>query len=197
GGAISLDKLVEVSHSEARAKSHFRINGLNSIYVYITADELANQLELASAIERETERLRAAMPQGYSIEKSFDSTENIREELDRIYFRSGLTVLILLLFVGLVSLSIRYVALITISLAINLAVAAGFYYLAGIEIQLYSLAGITISLNLIIDNLIVMTDHFTRHRDRRAFTSILAATLTTIGALSVVFFLDDTTRLSL
>ena len=197
GGSISLDKLVEVSHSEARAKSHFRINGLNSIYVYITADELANQLELASAIERETERLRASMPQGYSIEKSFDSTENIREELDRIYFRSGLTVLILLLFVGLVSLSIRYVALITISLAINLAVAAGFYYLAGIEIQLYSLAGITISLNLIIDNLIVMTDHFTRHRDRRAFTSILAATLTTIGALSVVFFLDDTTRLSL
>lgn len=197
GGFISLDKLVEVSHSEARAKSHFRINGLNSIYVYITADELANQLELASGIEREIDRFKATMPQGYSMEKAFDSTESIREELNRIYFRSGLTVLILLLFVGLVSLSLRYVALIMTSLAINLAVAIGFYYLAGIEIQLYSLAGITISLNLIIDNLIVMTDHFTRHRDRRAFTSILAATLTTIGALSVVFFLDDSTRLSL
>ena len=197
GGSISLDKLVEVSHSEARAKSHFRINGLNSIYVYITADELANQLDLADAIEKEIDRLRTTMPQGYSLEKTFDSTENIREELDKIYFRSGLTVLILLLFVGLASLSIRYVALITISLAINIAVAPGLYYLAGTEIQLYSLAGITISLNLIIDNLIVMTDHFTRHRDRRAFTSILAATLTTIGALSVVFFLDERTRLSL
>ena len=79
----------------------------------------------------------------------------------------------------------------------NLAVAAVFYYLTGIEIQLYSLAGITISLNLIIDNLIVMTDHYTRRRDLGVFTAILAATLTTIGALSVVYFMDERTRLSL
>lgn len=197
GGYVGLDKLVEAIHSEARAKNHFRINGLNSIYVYISAEETANQLELANRIEDEIAGFKTTVPQGYMISKAFDSTENIREELDKIYFRTGLTVVILLLFVALVSLSLRYVLLITISLAINLAVAVGFYWLAGIEIQLYSLAGITISLNLIIDNLIVMTDHFTRHRDRSAFTSILAATLTTIGALSVVFFLDERTRLSL
>ncbi len=105
--------------------------------------------------------------------------------------------LILLLFVALVSFSIRYVLLITIGLAINLAVAVMLYYLTKIEIQLYSLAGITISLNLIIDNLIVMADHYTRRRNLGAFTSILAATLTTVGALSVVFFMDEKTRLSL
>lgn len=42
-----------------------------------------------------------------------------------------------------------------------------------------------------------MTDHYTRRHNLRAFTSILAATLTTIGALSVVFFMDERTRLSL
>ena len=197
GLSVTLDKLVSVIHTEAAPKSHFRINGLNSIYVNITSEEDANQLTLAEEIRTAVSRFETVMPEGYMIDLSYDATESIRGELDKIYFRTGLTVLILLLFVGLVTLNFRYVLMITIGLTINLAVAAVFYYLAHIEIQLYTLAGITISLNLVIDNLIVMADHYTRRRNLRAFTAILAATITTIGALSVVYFMDEKTRLSL
>lgn len=194
---VTLDKIVTVSHEEANPTGYFRINGLNSVYVNITSEENANQLRLAEEIRTVLQSFSTSMPQGYMIETAYDATEEISSELDKIYFRTGLTVLILLIFVGLVSLNLRYVLLITIGLAINLAVAVVFYYLSGIEIQLYSLAGITISLNLIIDNLIVMADHYTRRRNLRAFTAILAATLTTVGALSIVFFMDEKTRLSL
>ena len=197
GTIISLDKIAETTHEEAEPTGYFRINGLNSIYVNITADEYANQLNVAKEIRESLSEFLRSMPQGYMVDTAYDATEEIHKELDKIYFRTGLTVLILLLFVALVSLSIRYVLLITIGLTVNLSIAIGFYYLAGIEIQLYSLAGITISLNLIIDNLIVMADHYSRQRNLKVFTAILAATLTTVGALSVVFFLDDATRLSL
>ena len=197
GGAITLDKIVTVTYEESDPTGYFRINGLNSIYVNITSEDDANQLKVSEDIKKETGAFEKSMPAGYSVDTVYDATEEIRDELDKIYFRTGLTVLILLLFVALVSFSIRYVLLITIGLAINLAVAVVFYYFAKIEIQLYSLAGITISLNLIIDNLIVMADHYTRRHNLGAFTSILAATLTTVGALSVVFFMDEQTRLSL
>ena len=197
GNIISLDKITETTHEEAEPTGYFRINGLNSIYVNITADEYANQLNVAKEIRESLSEFIRNMPQGYMIDTAYDATDEIHKELDKIYFRTGLTIIILLLFVALVSLSFRYVLLIIIGLTVNLAIAIGFYYLAGIEIQLYSLAGITISLNLIIDNLIVMTDHYTRQRNLRVFTAIMAATLTTVGALSVVFFLDDATRLSL
>lgn len=82
-------------------------------------------------------------------------------------------------------------------LSVNIAVAAILYYAFGLEIQLYSLAGITISLNLVIDNIIVMTDHILRRRNLKAFMSVLAATLTTIGALVIIFFLDEKIRLNL
>lgn len=36
-----------------------------------------------------------------------------------------------------------------------------------------------------------------RRRDRKAFMSILAATLTTMGALVIIFFLDEKIRLNL
>lgn len=197
GSSVSLDKLVTVIHSESAPRSYFRINGLNSVYVNITSEDNANQLALSLMIRNAVENFGQSMPEGYVINSAYDATESIRSELDKIYFRTGLTVLILLLFVGLVTLSLRYVLLITIGLSVNLAVAVVFYYLSHIEIQLYSLAGITISLNLVIDNLIVMADHYTRRHNRIAFTAILAATVTTVGALSVVYFMDEKTRLSL
>lgn len=99
-----------------------------------------------------------------------------------------MTVAILLLFVLLITFSPKYLFLIVISLAVNMAIAVILYYAFGLEMQLYSLAGITVSLNLVIDNTIVMSDHYLRRRDRKAFMSILAATLTTMGALVIIFF---------
>ena len=81
-----------------------------------------------------------------------------------------------LLFVLLITRNVRYLFLIIISLSINLCIAVILYYLLGLEMQLYSLAGITISLSLVIDNTIVMTDHIRHHHDRKAFMSNLAAT---------------------
>ena len=63
--------------------------------------------------------------------------------------------------------------------------------------QLYSLAGVTISLSLVIDNTIVMTEHIRNRHNRKAILSILAATLTTMGALVIIFFLDEKIRLNL
>lgn len=197
GTLIPLDKLIRLTHREEEPTSYFRINGLNSIYLSITAEETANQLALAEQIRTVMAEVQRDMPAGYEVHTSYDATEYISKELDTIYFRTGITVLILLLFVALITRNLRYLFLIVTSLSVNIAVAAIFYYLCGLEIQLYSLAGITISLNLVIDNTIVMTDHILRRRNLKAFMSVLAATLTTIGALVIIFFLDDKIRLNL
>lgn len=197
GTIVTLDKLVTLHHVEAQPTSYFRINGLNTVYMYLTAEETANQLELSAEVKRCMAALQARMPAGYEVHASYDATEYIHKELDKIYFRTGLTLLILLLFVALITWNLRYLFLIVASLTVNLAVAVMFYYLCGLEMQLYSLAGITISLNLVIDNTIVMTDHLLHRRNLKAFLAVLAATLTTVGALVMIFFLDESVRLNL
>ena len=197
GTMVTLDKLIKVKHVEERPQSYYRINGLNSIYLYVTAEETANQLKLSSEVKGVMGELQQKMPPGYEVHISYDATEYIQKELDKIYFRTGLTVLILLLFVALITRNLRYLFLIVASLAVNISVAVIFYYAFGLEMQLYSLAGITISLNLVIDNTIVMTDHILHRRNLKAFVSVLAATLTTIGALVIIFFLDEKIRLNL
>ena len=197
GTMVTLDKLIKVRHVEERPQSYYRINGLNSVYLYITAEETANQLKLSGEVKHLMGELQQKMPPGYEVHISYDATEYIQKELDKIYFRTGLTVLILLLFVALITWNLRYLFLIVTSLAVNISVAVILYYAFGLEMQLYSLAGITISLNLVIDNTIVMTDHILHRRNLKAFVSVLAATLTTIGALVIIFFLDAKIRLNL
>ena len=99
GTPIRLDQLVKVVHNEQQPQSHYRINGLNSIYLSLTAEESANQLRLSNQVHEAMREIRQTLPTGYEVHNSYDATEYINAELNKIYLRSGLTVIILLLFV--------------------------------------------------------------------------------------------------
>ncbi len=197
GETFRLDRLLKMKRVAQAARSHYRINGLNSIYLSITAEETANQLNLSKEIKQIMQQVEQELPFGYELHQSYDATEYIKDELDKIYIRSGLTILILLIFVFVITRNLRYLFLIIVSLVVNLSIAVILYYFFNLEIQLYSLAGITISLSLIIDNTIIMTDHLMHRSNRKVFLPTLAATLTTVGALSVIFFLEEKIRLNL
>ncbi|MBM3421403.1 MAG: efflux RND transporter permease subunit, partial [Bacteroidetes bacterium] len=137
------------------------------------------------------------LPAGYSLRKSADSTTELKKEIDKIFYRTVFSVVLLLLFVLAISRQFRYLLVITISLVANLAIAFIFYYLFRLELHLYSLAGITVSFGIIIDNTIVMVDHLRHQGNKKVFLAILAATLTTVGALSVIFFMGEATRVML
>ena len=132
GEVISLSKLIKVTREEEMPQSYYRINGLNSIYLSIIADESANQLKLAAQVKEEIERMQVSLPPGYEIHTSYDATEYIQTELDKIYVRTGLTVLILLLFVLLIMRNLRYLLLIVMSLSVNILIAVILYYLLGL-----------------------------------------------------------------
>lgn len=194
---ISLDRLAVMKHLQARPDSYYRVNGLNSIYIELQANDNANQLTLQEECVNRIDMLKKNLPAGYELHKAYDATEYIQDELDKIYLRSGLTIIILLLFIAITTFNGRSVLVVTCSLVCNLAIAVIIYYVLGVELQIYSLAGITISLNLIIDNTIIMYDHWKREHNLSAILPIIAATLTTIGALSIVFFLDDKLKMNL
>jgi multidrug efflux pump subunit AcrB len=194
GTILYLNQLVETTYEEEEASSAFRINGLNSIYLSVTAEETANQLTLSKQVQDLLASYKKILPAGYELHLQYDAAEYLQAEMDKIYFRSGLTVLLLLCFVFLVYRNLKYSLLILFSLLANIAIAAIFYSLFQLEMQLFSLAGLTISLTLIIDNTIIMADQILKQRNKKAFLAILTATLTSIGALTVILFMDEAVR---
>ncbi len=197
GRIIKLSDVATIKLKEKPPTSYYRINGKNTINLVIYAAQGENQLKLSGEIHDQLEIIRGKLPFGYSVLVASDSTEYIHEELNKIGLRTLFSLVILLLFVLIVSRSFRVLAILSISLIANLLIACVFYYILKVEIHIYSLAGITVSFGIIIDNSILMVTHLQKQKGLRVFISLLAATLTTLGALSVVFFLKENQKVLL
>jgi len=197
GRIVKLSDVATIKLKEKPPTSYYRINGKNTINLVVYASQGENQVKLANNVHEQLVNIQSELPKGYSVQVASDSTEFIRDELSKIGLRTLFSLLILLLFVLAVSRSFRILGVLFISLAANLLIAAVFYYLLKVEIHIYSLAGITVSFGIIIDNSIIMVSHLQKQKGLRVFISLLAATLTTLGALSVVFFLKDNQKVLL
>lgn len=194
---IRLGELCRLSFKEIPAKQYFRVNGKSNLYINIYPEKGVNHIQLAKETRKLAQELQNQMPPSYRLALLNDNTLQLSGELNQIGIRSLLTVLILLLFVLLVSRSLKYMLLVCTGLIINLGICIIVYYFLGIEMQIYSLAAMTVSLGLLLDNIIIMMDHIRHFRNKNAFISILAASLTTIAALSIVLFLPEEQRMDL
>ena len=191
GRIICLRDLAQWRYKESVPTSYFRLNGLNTLTLAVEAASGTNLLTVVGDVREKMEELQEGFPQEITASVSYDSSEYISGELDKLYFRTLLCILILLVFVYLVNRSWRYLFIISTTLAVNILVAIVIYNLSGLSIHIYTLAGITVSLGIIIDTSIVMVDHYSYYRDRSVFPALLGATATTIGALCVVMLLPE------
>ncbi|MCK5535264.1 MAG: efflux RND transporter permease subunit, partial [Bacteroidales bacterium] len=197
GRIILLGDIADVRETEILPQMYRRINGENTVTLSIVATKYANSLTVAKQVKQKMSIIEKNLGFSYSVFLEYDATEKIEKELTKIYVRTLFTVLILLVFVFLIRFDWRYLVIIFLALLSNMSLAFAFYYLFDVEIQLYSLAGITISLGFAIDNSLVIFEHIRSHGNRKAFIAIFASTLTTIGALISIFFLEEKTRLLL
>lgn len=197
GHIFTLGDIASIVYNEKTPTSYFRINGLNNITIAIYPNSDENQIKLSKKIRKIVSSAETELPQGFSVLLIEDSAKYIISELSKVVYRTGLSVLILLAFVFLVSRNFKYLILIIVSLLANILLSIICYSIFDLEIHLYSLAGMTVSLGMLIDTSIMMLDHYARFKNKKVFLAMLAATLTTIGALSIVYFLPENQRQNL
>ena len=194
GHVVRLGDVATVTDRERAPERYYRINGLNTINLTVYPEKGVNTLAVCDAVKARMQELSASFPERFTATVTYDSSEYLRGEIRKILRRTLLSVIILLLFVLLTTRNLRYLAVVVAGLSANLLISFIFYVLFGIEIHLWSMAGITVSLGILIDTVIVMVAHYGYYRNRRVMIALLAAQLTTIGALSVIFLLPEGQR---
>ena len=197
GRMYYLGDFATVRYQEQTPMSYQRINGLNTIDIYVNASEGINTIKVAKTVREKMNQLKESFPDNFTVRMTHDASVSLNNEIHKIFLRAIMSLAFLLLFVLLVSRSFRYLTIIGLTITVNLLAAVIFYWLLDIDIELYSLAGITVSLGIIIDTAIVMTDHFTYYHNRKVMGSVTGALLTTIAALLIIFFLPEQARRNL
>ena len=191
---IYLRDIATWKYEESVPESYYRINGLNTITLSVFVSGDANLVSTTAAIRRRVAALQESFPKEITVSIGHDASEYVSEELDKIYVRTGLCLLILLLFVFLVNRSWRSTLIVTAALTVNILVAVAVYAFIGIPVHIYTMAGITVSLGIVIDTTIVMADHYGYYRNRGAFPDLVAAILTTVAALLLILLLPESER---
>ena len=194
---IHLGDIATFRYQESLPKSYYRVNGLNVLNLNVEASPDANVITVVKGVRDRLDALGPSIPKEIGISVSYDHSEYISNELHKIFVRTLICLVLLLLCALAASRSWRYMAVIALTLAANLCVAFACYYLTGLHIHVYTLAGITVSLGIIIDNSIVMIEHYARTRNRSVFPAMLSAVLTTAAALLAVFLLPDSEKANL
>lgn len=197
GREIALSSLLEVRAFDNKFHSSMRINGRNTIYINIFAKDDASELSVSSRVRQVMQQVNDNLPAGYTLSLEEDLSEKLKSEIENIVVRSSATLIILLLFLFFTVRNIKVVWVTLCALVATLLISIIGYYACGVEMNLYAMAGITVSLSLIIDNSIVMSNQIVRQGNINAFQPMLAATLTSVGALAIVFFLDNTKQITL
>lgn len=189
GKVVYLNDLAQIKVKKQEPSGFYRVNGLNTIYINVYASADAKFVHLSDAVQEEMNVIKTQIRQPLYVHLAYDSAQQQRDETAKLVGRSLLSLLFLLAFVFVVYRSFKYLSVVAFALAANILMAIIAYWAFGLKLHVYSLAGITVSMGLIIDSTIVMADHYGYYHNRKAFLSILAAMLTSIGSLVIIFFL--------
>ena len=191
GKTVYLNDLASYEYRNREPKRYFRVNGLNTVYLNVHVDAEANKIALSEKLRAQMTELESRLRKGIYLTLTYDGAEERESELHKLVWRSLMALAILLLFVWFAKRDVKYLSVMVVTLAAIILTAVIAYRVGDIRLHIYSLAGITVSLGLVIDASVVMTDHYSYYHNRKAFLAILAALLTTIGSLVVVFWLPD------
>ena len=97
GKAIYLKDVATLTLEESAPRSFYRINGNNSVNLTITNRDGVNKVLLAQKIKEIMKASEVNLPEGFDVRLEFDDTSFLDKELNKIYKRSGLSILILVI----------------------------------------------------------------------------------------------------
>ncbi|TMO63215.1 efflux RND transporter permease subunit [Pseudoalteromonas aurantia] len=203
GYLIKLGEVADVVLEAADDESTFRGNGKNMIGLGIVKQAKANTLDVVDNARQELEKIKRNLPEGTTIQDSYDSSVFIKESITEVYrtlaIAMGLVVAVIFLFLG----TIRATLIPAITVPVALIATFMFLLAMGYSINLLTLLALVLAIGLVVDDAIVMLENIHRRIEqgeppllaayrgaKEVGFAIIATTLVLISVFLPLVFMD-------
>ena len=190
----------------ADIKSYMKMNGVPMVGVVVVPQPGANHIEIADAVYKRVEQMKKDMPEDVQFKYSFDNTKFIRSSInevkDTIYEAFILVILIIFLFLR----DWRVTLIPCIVIPVSLIGAFFVMYLADFSINVLTMLAIVLSVGLVVDDAIVMTENIYVRIERgmkprqagiegakEIFFAVISTTITLLAVFFPIVFMDGIT----
>ena len=192
---------------EARdLKSYMKMNGVPMIGIVVIPQPGANHIDIADEVYRRMETMKKDLPEDVTYQYSFDNTKFIRASIDEVkstvYEAFILVIIIIFLFLR----DWRVTLVPCIVIPVSLIGAFFVMYLAGFSINVLSMLAIVLSVGLVVDDAIVMTENIYIRIERgmspkeagiegskEIFFAVISTTITLVAVFFPIVFMEGTT----
>ena len=192
---------------EARdLKSYMKMNGVPMIGIVVIPQPGANHIDIADEVYKRMETMKKDLPEDVTYQYSFDNTKFIRASINEVkstvYEAFILVIIIIFLFLR----DWRVTLVPCIVIPVSLIGAFFVMYLAGFSINVLSMLAIVLSVGLVVDDAIVMTENIYIRIERgmspkeagiegskEIFFAVISTTITLVAVFFPIVFMEGTT----
>ena len=203
GYLVRLGEVADVHLEAADDESLFRGNGRNMIGLGIVKQAKANTLTVVDNARAELEKIKRNLPEGTTIQDSYDSSIFIKESIDEVYRTLAISMVLVVLVIYLFLGNIRATLIPAVTVPVALVGSFMFLLAMGYSINLLTLLALVLAIGLVVDDAIVMLENIHRRIElgeppllaafrgaREVGFAVIATTLVLISVFVPLVFMD-------
>ena len=205
GNIIRISDVGLAELGPADLKSYMKMNGVPMVGVAVIPQPGANHIEIADAVYARMEQMKKDLPNDVEYTYGFDSTKFIRASINEvkstIYEAFILVIIIIFLFLR----DWRVTLIPCIVIPVSLIGAFFVMYVAGFSINVLTMLAVVLSVGLVVDDAIVMTENIYIRIEqgmrpfkagiegsKEIFFAVISTTITLVAVFLPIVFMEGT-----
>ncbi|WP_209282636.1 efflux RND transporter permease subunit [Brevundimonas alba] len=197
-----LGDIARVEEAPAEDRRLFRGNGVDQIGLAVTRQAQSNDLAISEGVKEMLEEIRPSLPPGATLTVGSDNSVFTSHAIEEVWITIGISMVLVALvnFVFLGSLRAAFIP----SIVAPICLLSTFIVLAplGFSLNLLTLLALVLSIGLVVDDAIVVTENIQRRLDhgepplvaaergaRQVFFAVVATTVVLLSVFAPLLFL--------
>lgn len=205
GNIVRISDIGIAELGPADLKSYMKMNGVPMVGVVVVPQPGANHIEIADAVYSRMEQIKKDLPDDVEYTYGFDNTKFIRASINEVkstvYEAFVLVIIIIFLFLR----DWRVTLIPCIVIPVSLIGAFFVMYVAGFSINVLTMLAVVLSVGLVVDDAIVMTENIYIRIERgmnpfkagiegskEIFFAVISTTVTLVAVFLPIVFMEGT-----
>ena len=205
GNVVRVSDIGLAELGPADIKSYMKMNGVPMVGVVVIPQPGANHIDIADAVYERMEIMKKDLPDDIDYTYSFDNTKFIRASISEVkstvYEAFILVIIIIFLFLR----DWRVTLIPCIVIPVSLIGAFFVMYIAGFSINVLTMLAVVLSVGLVVDDAIVMTENIYIRIEqgmkpfmagiegaKEIFFAVISTTITLVAVFLPIVFMEGT-----
>lgn len=161
GQVVRVRDVAQVSWAETEAQHLTRFNGRRAVFVTVQQKDGADVARITRGVDAALAEFEKTLPGGVTLERGFTQADNVEHRLGRLFRDFALALGLVL--ITLLPLGLRAGGVVMMSIPLSLLIGLALVQMLGFTVNQLTIAGFVLSLGLLVDDSIVVTENIARH----------------------------------